>query len=244
MATVYVGDRLIFKAGASINDNVVGNMSTEKMSSVDWYDQTALDVTNDYTQTLGGTSDAGALTAGGEQGFKGTSGTGDNEISFLGTALIFDITQKPVIETKLEITDVSGSVAFWGFSDANTETSPAGTIDADGGTVTAVATDAVGFLVDADFESSSLYCVSVNNGGTAQSVDTGLAYTDGQSKVLRIALDSSGNARFYVDGLEKGVIAAAVSDVPLCEIKNYGTRANDSSNTFIWRYLKKWQDIP
>lgn len=242
--TVNVDRHLVFKVDADVQDNIKGNPSTERMCSVDWFDQTALDTTNDYTQTLDGTSDAGALTAGGENGFKGTTGTGDNEISFLATGLIFDITQEPGIETKLEITDVSGTIVFFGFSDATSETTPAASIDADGGTLTAVATDVVGFVIDADLGTSSLWCASSKSGGAVQSVDTAIDWTDGQAKKLRIALDSSGNARFYVDGDEKGYIASAVADVALCAILNYGTRANDGSNTVYARYLKKWQDIP
>jgi hypothetical protein len=243
---VYIDHTLEFKANAAQDDNIKGNPSTERMCSVDWYDGVALDTTNDYTQTLGGTSDAGALCAGGEHGFLGTTGTGDNEISFLATGLIFDITQEPEIETKLEITDVSGTVVFWGFSDATSETTPAATIDADSGTVTAVATDAVGFLIDADLSTSALYCVSVNNGGTAQSLaaSPAVAWANGESRRLRIKLDSSGNANFYVNGVGVGYLALAVADVPLCEIKNYGTRDNDGSNTVYFRYLKKWQDVP
>jgi len=241
---VKVQRELVFNAQAGIDQNIEGDMMPKRMNSIDWFDQTALDTTNDYTQTLGGTSDAGALVAGGEQGFKGTTGTGDNEISFLGTALIFDITQSPAIESKIEITDVSGTVMFFGFSDANTETTPAGTIDADGGTVTAVATDAAGFLCDADLGTSSLYCVSVNAGGTAQSLDTGLDWLDTESKRLRVKLDASGNAYFYVDGVQEGYLASAVADVPLCAIYNYGTRANDGANIVEARYLAKWQDIP
>lgn len=240
---VLVGGKIRFVEGSKITDNVEGNFSTERMTSVDWYDQTVLDTTNDYTQTLGGTGDLGALEAGGTCGFKGTSGSGDNEISFLGTALIFDISQNPEIETKSTIDDVSGSVEFWGFSDANTEATPVATIDADGGTLAAGATNAVGFVVDADLGASSIYCASVNAGGTVQYVDSGIDWTDGVSYVLRVKLDTSGNALFWIDGVQVGYIALAVADVPLCEIKNYGTRANDGANTFHFRYLKKWQDV-
>lgn len=239
---INVDREIVFKTDANEYNNVKGNMSPERMTSVDWYDQTTLNTTNDYTQTLGGTS-AGALSAGGVTGLTLTTGTADNEVSFLGTALIFDITQKPTIETKLKIVDVSGTVVFWGFSDANTETTPAATIDADGGTLTAAATDAVGFVIDADLGTSSLYCASVNNGGTVQYKDTALDWTDNVSHILRVALDASGNARFYVDGVQKGYIALAVADVPLCAIYNYGTRANDGANVVYARYLKKWQDI-
>ena len=245
MGDVYVDDQIIFKTAASQDNNVKGDLSTERMHSVDWFDRRAIDATNDYTQTLGGTSDAGVLLDGGGQvGFKGTTGTGDNEVSFLAGPIVFDITTSPTIEAKIEITDVSGTFVFFGFSDAGGESTPAATIDADGGTLTAVATNAVGFVIDADLGSSSVYCASVNAGGTVQSVDTGIDYTDGQSKRLRIALDTSGNAKFYVDGAQEGYISSAVADVPLCAILNYGTRANDGANTVFMRYLKKWQDIP
>jgi|GEM_PF-1855595 len=244
---------LRFKASAEHNDNIKDNPSTERMCSVDWFDQATLDLataTNtfnkDYVQTLGGTSDAGALTAAGVPGLTLTTGTGDQEVSFLGTALIFDITQKPEIETKLKLVDVSGTFVFFGFADANTLTTPEATIDAAGATLKAGtgSADAVGFVCDADLGTSSLWCASVNTSGTIQSVDTGIDWTDGQSKRLRVRLDSSGNAYFYVDGVQKGYIALAVADVPLCAIWNYGTRAADGANIVYARYLKKWADIP
>lgn len=243
---VKVGRELDFVGRAEFNPNVKGNFSTERVCSADWFDQTALDVTYDYTQTLGGTSDAGALQAGGYNGVKLTTGTGDNEVSFLATGLIFDITQEPEIEARVKIEDISGTFFYFGFSDATSETTPAATIDADGGTLTNAATDAAGFVVDADKGTSSIYCASVNNqsaGGTVQSVDTGLDYSDNATKNLRIKIDSSGNATFYVDGVAEGYIALAVADVPLCAIFNYGTRAADSSNDVYVRYLKKFQSV-
>ena len=241
--TVKVNRILEFVGDAAQYPNVKGDMSVERMTSVDWYDQAALDTTNDYVQTLGGSSDLGAVIGAGENGFKGTTGNVDNDISFLATPLIFDITQKPSLETKLKIADVSGTIVFWGFSDATTESTPAATIDGDSGTITAVATDAVGFLVDADYNTSILYAVSVKSGGTAQVKSTAVTWADGESKILKIELDATGNANFYVDGVQKARILLAVADVPLCEILNYGTRANDGSNIVTKRYLKKWQDV-
>ena len=242
---VKVNRALDFVGSATHKANIKGNPSTERMVSVDWFDGTAIDLTNDYTSTLDGTSDAVALTAAGENGVKLTTGTGDNEVSFLAGGLIFDITQAPEIESRVEITDVTGTFVFFGFSDATSESTPEATIDADGGTLTkgSSTADAVGFVVDSDLETSSLYCASVNTSGAVQSVDTGLAYTDGQKKNLRVRLDSGGNAYFYADGVEVGYIALAVADVPLCAIYNYGTRDADGSNIVTARYLKKWQDV-
>ncbi len=244
MSDVYVDDELVFKAGASVNTNIVGNPSTERMCSVDWFDQTTLDTTNDYTQTLDGTNDLGALGASGEHGFKGTCGDSDNEVSFLAIGLIFDISQSPVIEAKVEITNVSGTFVYFGFSDATSEATPAATIDADGGTLTAVATDAVGFVIDADLGTSSIYSASVNNGAAVQSVDSAVDWADTEKRRLRVALDTSGNARLYIDGVQKGYIASAVADVPLCAILNYGQRAGEANTVVEMRYLKKWQDVP
>jgi len=241
---INVDGKIEFRSDALQQANVDGDMWPKRTCSIDWFDQTALDVTYDYTQKLDGSSDAGALCAGGEPGVLLTTGTGDNEVSFLATGLIFDITQKPAIATKLEITDVSGTFVFFGLADATYTATPIATIDADGGTLTAGATDAVGFVIDADLGTSSLYCASVNTGGTVQSVDTAIDWTDTQGKVLKISLDASGNAKFFVDGVQKGYIALAVADVPLCAIFNYGTRANDGANTVYARYLAKWQDIP
>jgi len=236
---VRVERELVYDNQADVDINIKGNPDTKRMVVVDefWYDSQA-----NYTVTLDGTSDAVAATVGGTSGLTLTTGTADNEISFIGTGLIFDITQKPVIEIRVSLTDVSGTVFFFGFSDANTETSPAGSIDADGGTVTAVATDAAGILVDADLGASSIYSVSVNTGGTAQSQDSALDWADGVEYVLRVALDASGNVRTYVNGVEEGYLASAVADVPLCAVINFGTRANDGSNTVMLRSLKMWQD--
>ena len=245
MGDVYVDDELIFKAGASTRRNVVGDMLSKRMASIDWFDQTAIDLTNDYTSTLGGNLDAVALTAAGTNGVTMTTGTGDNEISFLATGLVFGITQKPVIEAKVEITDVSGTTAFFGYSDVTNDATPEAIIDADGGTLAngSGVADAVGFVIDADLDTSSIYCASVNTSGAVQSVDSGLAYTNGQTKRLRVELDASGNANFYVDGVQVGRILLAVADVPLCAVFDYGTRDNDNSNTVIARYLAKYQDL-
>jgi len=237
---VIVNRVLDFEESAAVTDNVEGNISTEKHCIVD--DFTWLN-TSFWTSTLDGTSDAVAASAGGVCGLTMTTGTGDNEVSFLGSPLIFDISNEPIIETVIDINDVSGTVVFFGFSDANTETSPAATIDADSGTLAAAATDACGFVIDADLGTSSIYAAYIATGGAVAGVDTGLDWTDGARKTLRIALDSSGNARFYVDGVEVAYKATAVTDVPLCAVYNYGTRANAGANYVYPRRFKAWVNV-
>jgi len=176
---VAVDKTLVFKGDAAQAPNIEGDMLPERMNSIDWYDQTAIDLTNDYSSLLDGSDDAVALTAGGENGVKLTTGTGDQEVSFLATGLIFDFTQRPAIATKIEITDVSGTFVFWGFSDAVSEATPIATIDAAGGTLAAGANDAVGFVIDADLGASTIYCASVKGGAAVQSVNTGIVWANG-----------------------------------------------------------------
>jgi len=235
---------LQFIGDANQEANVEGDMLSKRMNSVDWFDQVALDTTLDYTLTLSGSTDLGALEGGGVAGFKGTTGNVDDDISFLATGLIFDITQKPAIEAKIKIVDVSQTIIFFGFSDATSETTPAATIDAAGGTPTAAAADAVGFVIDADYATSSIYAMSVKTGGTIQSVDSAIDWADNESKVLRVELDASGNAHLFIDGVEKAYIALAVADVPLCAILNYGTRAAGGLELVHMRYLARFQDLP
>ena len=134
---------------------------------------------------------------------------------------------------------------FFGFSDATSETTPNATIDYADGTLAAAATDAVGFVVDADKNSSRIFCASIATGGsvTATAAAPTVAWTDGQSKTLRVALDSSGNASFYIDGVQVGYEATAVTDVPLCIMINYGNR-DGSSDVIYTRYVALFQDIP
>jgi len=239
---VRVERELVFDNQAEIATNIKGNPSTERMCVVDWFNGKAIDTTNDYTGAAGS-----ALTGAGYNGLTLTTSATDNVIYYFATPLIFDITQKPEIEIRLKLSDVSGTIIFFGFSDAVSETSPAATIDADGGTLYNAATDAVGFVIDADLGTSSIYCASVNNqsaGGTVQSVDTAIDWEDDESRTLRVKLDASGNAYLYADGKEVGYIALAVADVPLCAIINFGTRDDDGANPAYVRYLKMWQDIP
>ena len=238
--TVNVDRHLVFKADAAEQDNVKGNLSAERMHFVEhWFDDTTSAL---WTETIDGTNDDISPIAGGVTGLKMHTGDTDNEVSFLGTALIFDITNEPEIEAKVRITDIDKTVFFFGFSDANTETSPACTIDYDTTTLAAAATDAAGFLSDADKSTSLYYAAHVATGGSVAAATTGITPTDAAYHVLRIKLDSSGNATWYIDGTPVYYKATAVTDVPLCAIFNAGVRANGAGDDTYLIYFKAWQN--
>ena len=232
---------LEFKGVASHTGNVKGNMSPERMTLADYFcDDTTSAL---WTETLDGTNDDIAPTAGGYPGLTLLSGDTDNQVSFLGSALIFDISNNPVIETKVRLTDISQTSFFFGFSDANTETTPASTIDYADGTLAAAATDACGFVSDADKSSSQWYAASIATGGSVTGTATGITPTDATYVTLRVALDSSGNATFYINGVPEHYEATAVTDVPLCAIFNFGTRDNGGGDNVYVKYFRAWQDI-
>ena len=244
MSNPKVDRALVFSGAANTTDNIEGNPSNKKVTYYDDFTCTTIDSTNDYVVTLDGTADTFAVstTPGGGGWAKLSTGTTDNEVSFVGSALVFKITKNPVLEARINIDDVSGTVMYFGFSDANTEATPDATIDYADATLAAIATDAVGFVCDADKVSSLLYMGSIATGGSVAATTTGITWTDGQTKVLRVELNTSGDAKFYVDGVLKGIKKAAVTDVPLCFILNGGTRANDGANSIYVDYIKAWQD--
>ena len=229
-----------FVGDANEESNVKGNFSPVRMSFIDWFQGDT--VTTIYTETLGGTNDDIAPIAGGLPGLSLLSGDTDNEVTFLATGLIFDISNNPEIEAKVRITDVSQTSFFFGFSDATSESTPASTIDYADGTLAAAATDAAGFVSDADKSSSLYYAASIATGGSVAAATTGITPTDTVYHILRIKLDSSGNATWYIDGTAVYYKAAAVTDVPLCAIFNFGTRDDGGGDAVYVKYLKCWQD--
>lgn len=239
MRQLKIYDKIEFKDLGNTTANITGNPSTERMCAVDWFEKDTID---HYTSTLGGTNDAIALAAGGSNGLSLLSGDTDNEVSFLGTGLIFDISSNPEIECKVRISDISQTSFFFGFSDANTETTPASTIDYADATLAAAATDAVGFVSDADKSSSAFYLADIKTGGSVAGVLSAVTPGESTYDVLRIRLDSSGNAWWYINGVQVGYKSAAVTDVPLCAVFNFGTRDNGAGDAVYVKYLKMWQD--
>jgi len=246
---VIIGGVEVYLDGNDYLPNIAGNPLPKKVAHVDFFTTDTLS-TDMYTETSAGTAAATAMTAGGLCGVTHTTGTDDNATMFLATGLIFDISNNPVIETRVNINDTTGTMYFFGFSDAVSETTPAATIDYADGTLAAAATDAVGFLVDKDKESARIYLVNIATAGsvTAAEASPQVAWVSGESRYLRVALDKDGGATFYMGTtlqniIPVGYIAGAVTDVPLCAIINAGNR-DGSSDVLYTRYLAMFQDIP
>jgi hypothetical protein len=160
----------------------------------------------------------------------------------LSTAIIYSGDKKAVCEWRLKITDVSGTCLFVGFSDAKVETNGLIAIAYTDGTAVYTATNGTGFVIDADKATSSIYCMGTKSGTPDTLVDTGTDWADGETKTLRVELDSD-EARFYLDGAPVGTLVNAVTAATLlCSTVQAMTRAGDGANTVYVYSFDAWQD--
>ena len=120
------------------------------------------------------------------------------------------------VQAVAKLTAISNVAAFIGLNDA-LDTSLEMPMTLATATVTANATNAVGFLFDTAATTKHWWGVSVNAGGTPQKVDLGVlggaagAPTAATYQTLKVTVDTSGNANFYIGGTLVGTLTAAVA---------------------------------
>ena len=248
-----IGDHIEFVADAQHRSNVEGNFQPTKPVLFDDFLHPVIDATNDWTVTVGGTDDAIAYQANAGGAARITTGKTDNDTSSIASALVWLGSKNPVAEAKIKIADASGTALFFGFTDANTESLNSMPLDFGGtdGAFQSVATDAVGFVIDADHAESEhdqviALCGTANN-SDATNVDTDIEWADNAEHVLRVELKDIGTnclADFYVDGVFVGQVAdkASRDNVPLCVAIFAATRAGDGQNTVDVDYIYATQD--
>ena len=233
-----------FKGLALHKGNVKGPMQEVKRHQSDRFTGIALDSTNDWAVEASlGTGDTIAISEVQGGSVLMTTGSVDDDSEMISTAIIYSADKRAVCEWRLTITDVSGTGLFVGFSDAKVESNNSIAIHYPDDVLSTVATNAVGFVIDADHSTSSIMCEGVKAGTDATSDDTDIDWADGETKTLRVELDVDGGASFWIDGVAKGYVANAVTDSTLlCATVQAITRANDSSNTIRLRAFDAWQD--
>lgn len=232
------------KAGkAGRNDNVLGPLK-EKLKHVQ--DQFMGDTLNtniwaNSTPGAGGSSIAISEVAGGECLI--TTSTVDDDSCMIASPIIYNGSKNAIGEARITIDDVSGTALFVGFSDAKSEANQSIAIHYPSDTLTTVATDAAGFVIDADHATSSIMCAGVIADVDKTAVDTGVDWADGETRDLRVELDTSGNAIFYINGAPVARIASCVTAATLlCFTVQAATRAADGANTVQFRRFDAWVD--
>lgn len=137
----------------------------------------------------------------------GNVGTG---VAADGTQLIgttaFQLTgiTSTVIEARIKSNSATGEAIFFGFTDqiAALEIPIESAASAD--TITTNATDGVGFMYDTAMATDVIWLVGVNNNTDETAQNSGLAFVADTYRTLRIEINSSGDALFYIDGTAVG----------------------------------------
>jgi len=242
-SSLVIDRRITFRGDALYRANIRDLFQEEKRHDSDRFTGIALDTTNRWAVSVPGTSDTIAISevVGGSALI--TTGTADNDSCMLAGAIIHNGTKLSVVEFRITITDVTGCGVFVGLSDAKSEANGQIALQYPSDTFTSTATSAAGFVIDADHSTSSIMCASVNAGSDTIPVDTGVDWVDGETRNLRILVDTSGNAIFVIDGKVVAQIQSAVAAGTLhCPTVQAITRANDGSNTIRVHSFDSWQD--
>ncbi len=244
---LFVAERIEMRGTAQNNPNMDGHWMTKKRHSYDLFDRLALDTTNLWASyTTGATSATIAISEVQGGSCLLTTGTVDEDTLHIASPIIYTANYEATVEWKIKISDVSGVAVFAGFNYAKYQANTYLPIDygtAGANALRTTASDAVGFVIDADHATSSIMCASVINNADTTPVDTGIDWADGETKRLRVTLEDDGSAIFHIDGTSVAKIASAITDSDLlCAIVGVKTQADDGANTvYIYRF-DAWQN--
>lgn len=237
---VKVDRHLEFGSSANLNRNIKGNPNPEKVCVSYEFTELALDNTNKYTPYIDTTSTI-ALASGGIT--LTTAATDTKTCTQTQGGIWWYPAKNCIVEMRFKIDVITNVAIFAGFSDAVSEASsllPFGLVTA---TLTDTATDAAGFLYDTRQTAAYFNYVNTKN-NTEAFTQLASTYVPVAATFLtiRVAIDTSGNARYYWNGAKVGYKASAVSTtVPL--VPFFGIRNNNASaHVATLRYVRLWQD--
>ena len=222
--------------------NMKGNLNPHKIFREWNFKELALNETNEYTKYVDDSS-AVALADGGIT--LTTAATDAKVCSYALGGIHVKCAKNPVVEFKFQL-DVITNVAINAvLHDAVSENTGLLPFLISGTTITDTATDAVGFCFDTAQDTDRFYRINTNNGtdaGTLLSA-TQAPFAAATDIRVRVALDSSGNAKFYFNGKQVGYKALAVRTtvayVPYFGIRN----RNASAHIATLRYVRLWEDV-
>lgn len=242
MSQLKVFRELGFYGDGNNGQNIKGNPNPEKIFQEYNFTELALNNTNKYTPFLDTTS----TVALGSGGVLITTAATDAKVGSQTQGGIWWYPAKnPVVEMRFKVDVVTNVAIYCGFSDAVSELTgllPHGIVDA---TQTATATDSAGFLFDTRQTLDYFNIVNSLAAGSAKAftqLDSTRVPVAATNLTLRVAIDSSGNARYYWNGTEVGYKATAVTTTtPL--IPYFGIRNNTATaHVATLRYVRLWCD--
>lgn len=174
----------------------------------------ALDTTNDVAVSATGTSAAAEISAGVNGYVLLDTGTDVDLVSQITGELNYQAGHNLIFQCKFSTTTSDADVLIYaGLADTKLVSTAA--LPITDGSLAAASIDSntpdlVGFAVRTE-TSDNIYAVSCKNNATPQSTDTGLDLTIDTEYILEIVCDTSGNAVFYVDGVQVASHTAAIT---------------------------------
>ena len=197
----------------------------------------AIDVTNDWNGV--GSNDTIAVSAQNNGAVRLTTHTDDNDHSSIRSMLVVNPSHGGcLMEARVtKVTDSEGRGFFIGFTDdATTDEEP---ITLTGTTFTTTAANAVGFVFDTDATTDVIYGQGVKTNTDSDTLTTAVGIAAaGTWQTFRVEIWKDGNAVFYIDGVEVGRIANAVTaNTDLCAnvtIKNSDAAAASMDVDYVY----------
>ena len=149
-----------------------------------------------------------------------TTGAGTSSMAVNGVQLHRFLTWKAspghlAMECRLNLSAITNMAVFVGFTDqvASLEMPINSASSAD--TITTTATDAAGFMFDTAMTTTKWWLTGVANDTDGTHISSGTAPVAATFQVLRVQLDTAGNATYWINGTQVGQVALAVTPTVL-----------------------------
>jgi len=143
-------------------------------------------------------------------------------------------------ETRIKISAITQAYIFVGFTDTVDAALEAPIASAaSGNTLSSPATDAVGWMFDTRMSTDNWWLTGVATNVDATAQNSGYAPVAGTYEILRITLDTSGNATFYRNGTAVGTVmtGALAAGTDLTPIITVSTGAGTTAKTLDIDYV-------
>lgn len=176
--------------------------------------------------------------------------TGDAGTGFAadGTQAIGDTgytlnTGTTIVEARVKLSAITNVQMFFGLTDQKVALEVPIESAASADTITTNATDAVGFMFDTSMATDNIWLVGVNNNTDETPQNSAIAFVADTYATLRMEINSSGDATFYINGTAVGsaMTTAAAVGVTLYPTLAASARST-ASRTMTVDYLYLRQD--
>lgn len=157
------------------------------------------------------------------KGTTGAAGTGvaADAVTISGplSFKISDLTRPMRFSTRIKLSAITNVMVFVGFTDTLPTTTLELPIELSAGSTTTNATDAVGLVFDTSATLDNWKAVAVNNDTDGTTTDSGTAPVADTYQDITVELDTSGNAKVWLNTTLVATLTAAVrTSVNLCPI--------------------------